>query len=281
MNKTFRENANEPKGFRPGVITEISARPASLVEFVASALTQAPSDLSALDLIELGAVYVNDERSLNSARQIRIGDRIRIHSTPRRYFRPSDLDRRVLAEDGETLLIEKPAGLPLDASIDNARENLLAFLEDSRGQNLFLTHRLAADSDGPVLLAKTLAQAERLKRAFADGKIKRVYAAYVENPLPVGDICLGIRVLACEERRARTCLISEGRALWSAEGEELSVLYRLEIEFENARPKDVRARLASLGAPIIGDRAHGSLRALVDSERRSSLAFRAISMRVN
>lgn len=269
-------NDGSQKGFRHGVKSATSDQTTTLAEFVASQL--AASGLRALDLIELGAIYVGNERCLNPARALRAGDEVRLHTSPRRFACPDDLAARIIAETGETLLVEKPAGLPAEPTVDNVKENLLTFLQDLRGQNLFLTHRLSADTEGLILIAKTTEAAARIAQAFAEGKIQRQYAAYVESQVPPGEHAL-FAILSSEERRGKTNLIAEGRQTWQIDGAPLGICYRLVIQFTTARPKEIREALASLGAPILGDRLQGSPRRLVDpATGKPALAFRALSL---
>lgn len=266
------------KGFRPGVRTIVNRKPTTLLEFTVDQLAKAPaaSQLSALELIELGSVYVNEDRILNPNRRLDPNDEVRIHTDPRRFTPPSDLSARILTETEEFILFDKPAGLPVEPLIDNVKENLISFLEDLRGQRFYLVHRLAPESEGLLLIAKSNAAAARISRAFAEGRVKRIYAAYVESPVSSES---DIRILNTAKLDAETNILSEGRTTWMIKGDSVKVSYRLEIEFTSSRPKDVRAFLASQGAPVIGDQTHGSCYELIDATTgKSAMAFKAISL---
>jgi 23S rRNA pseudouridine1911/1915/1917 synthase len=266
--------------FRQGVRTKTCDSPKTLLEFVARELAQEspPPDLSALDLIELGAVYVNEARSLASTRVLSTGDEVRIHTQPRRFARPLDLAQRITAETDETLTIEKPAGLPAEPTVDNVRENLLSFVEDLRGQQLFLTHRLEAETAGLMLLAKTASAAESIKQAFADGLILRRYVAYLEAPIATGTQG-DLQIHSCSEQRTPTSLLTEGRTTWSVEGAPLEVTYRVELEAQRLRPKELRELLKEKRAPIVGDEVSGSQTRLTEMETgKKSYALKAIAL---
>lgn len=270
------------KGFRHGVRPFKCARPAILAETVTELLAQEKcgADLCSLELIELGAVYVNDERCLNPARALIPGDQLRVHTDPRRFKAPGDLSRRILAETEDALLVEKPAGIPADPQVDNAKENLLSFLEDLRGQNLYLTHRQSADTEGLMLVAKSPNAQARLKQAFAENRVRRIYAAYVETP-PENLEFAPFRIVRCEERKTPTHLIGESRMTWQIKGDPLQKSFRLEIEFTAARPREIREAFSKMGMPIIGDRAFGSRIELEDAVTlKPAIAFRALSLEV-
>ena len=275
-------NQDGLKGFRPGVRTLINQKSSTLLEFVAEEIAKEPPtlQLGVLDLIELGSVYVNEIRTLNPNRRLKPGDTVRIHSSPRRFSPPADLPARMIAETDDYLLLDKPAGLPVEPLVDNVKENLISFLEDLRGQRFFLVHRLSPESEGLLVVAKSQVAAAHISRAFAEGRVKRIYAAYVETPVTSGPD-ESIRILSTNELKAETNVLSENRTTWNIIGEPISVAYRLEVEFMNARPKDVRAYLASQGAPIIGDHLHGSQRKLIDaSTGKPAMAFKAISLTI-
>jgi 23S rRNA-/tRNA-specific pseudouridylate synthase len=276
------------KGFRHGVRTLVCKNATSLSEIVASQLNHEKElgPLSALDLIEMGSVYVNEQRSMNSTQLVKPGDQLRIHTSPRRFPCPPELLSRIVSETQDTLLIEKPVGLPTEATADNARENLIAFLEEARGQRLFLTHRIASESEGLVLIAKNSAAQARVTQAFAEGKIERLYVAYTEGPVRKGEHLpsetLSLNVLSCDEQIGATSLISENRKTWHVSGRPVSSYYRIELQFTLARPREIREYLARSGAAILGDRAFGSRYELTDSESgKASYAFQVKELKLS
>lgn len=318
-------SSDEPRfrGYSYGVRHLDVSAPTTLVDFVSRALFREGVELTALELIELGSVYVNDERSLSVSRALTVGDHVRIHTRPRRYPQPVDLLSRIVSEDDDVLVVDKPAGLPVHALVDNINENLISYLEDLRGGPLFITHRLDVETSGLVLLAKTPGAQARLNCAFAEGTVKRTYAAFTLAPVALGvhvhymepsprapktvsatpaegwSHC-SLEVLCCDELAGETSVISEGRTEWTAVAADESVvagepaqalapmaapgasqpaltrLYRVEITLRTGRPQQIRAQLAALGAPIIGDTAYGSPISLVDEADRKAVALRAI-----
>lgn len=300
--------SDEPqfRGYSYGVRHCDVSLSSSLVDFVSKQILREDAPLTALELIELGAVYVNDERCLGPSRALAAGDRVRIHTRPRRYPQPHDLLSRIVSEDADVLVVDKPAGLPVHALVDNIKENLISYLEDLRGGTLFITHRLDVETSGLVLLAKSPEAQARLNRAFAEGTVKRTYAAYVLQAVPLGSHVhymepspkapkhveitardgwarCSLEVLCCEEFSGATSALSEGRTTWSlvepSSGGAVSVdrFYRVEIVLQTGRPQQIRAQLSALGAPIIGDTAYGSpIRAIDRESARTAVALRAI-----
>ncbi len=81
---------------------------------------------------------------------------------------PSPLADRVLFIDGEALVIDKPAGLPVDPPRDGSlsMENHLAGLTFGFARWPVLVHRLDRDTSGCLLLARNPKSAARFTAAF-------------------------------------------------------------------------------------------------------------------
>lgn len=268
------------KGFRFGVREVVGTESQPLLDVIETQLAaeSARPSLSALELIELGSVYLNEQRCLNSGRHISFGDKIRIHTAPRRYLKPESLRSRIQQEDSTYLVIDKPAGLPASPEVDNFQENLISYLEEELGQTLFLVTALDPESSGPVVIAKSSSAFETLKEAFKGNQIQRLVAAFVSTRVELGVHDSGIEILSCEERNAETTTIAEGSSTWTVIGSPLQSYYRLEIRLLGARPLDMRRALADLCAPIIGDQTNGSLfETRLTETNKSTPAFKVIS----
>ncbi len=293
-------------GFRYGVRHVTPVSPILLLDFVSEQmLKESNPPLSALELIEMGSVYVDNERCLMTDRSLKVGADVRIHTSPRRYPCPKDLRERIVSETAESLVVDKPAGLPVHALVDNVQENLKSYLEDLRGETLFITHRLDVETSGLVLFAKTAEAQARFNQAFVDGTVKRTYMAYVENSVAPGEYVhymepspkapkhvsaietagwqrCGLNVLSCTMMKGETSVISEGRTTWElTNSEHIDKYYLLQIQLQTGRPQQIRAQLAVLGAPIIGDTSYKSKLHLTEvgtglkaiALRASTLAF--------
>jgi 23S rRNA-/tRNA-specific pseudouridylate synthase len=249
---TQKQNPSKAS-FRFGVLTSICEKNATfLTEFVAEKIAnQAECQLNALELIELGAIYINGVRCLNPSYSLTRNDQVRIHSVPRRFQRPPDLRERVVEETEDYLIVDKPCGLPTDPTVDNLKENLRSYCEDAFHQNLFTVNSLEIESDGLIVLTKNQIFREQLSKAFRDGVVKRVYAVFTLVPLPF-PVDSPFSILSSEERKGETSLICEGRKTWIIAGTSLASYHRTLIEFSHLRPKELRNQLAALGIFILG-----------------------------
>lgn len=228
-------------------------------------------------LISLGAVYLNDVRASAVDTRIKSGDYVRVHTQPRRYQKPSALSDRILESTPEYIIVDKPAGIPVHAQVDNAKENLISWLEEELNQELFVTHRLDIETSGCLIVARTQAAQREINQLFRDRLIKKYYVAVTDravepahyvhfmqpsfkSPRVVSDtekedwVRCELKVVACTKLT-----------------DEPQPLFELEIELLTGRPQQIRAQLVHLGAPIIGDIRYGSK---VESAEPNSIGLR-------
>ncbi len=202
---------------------------------------------------------------------------LRVHRAPRRYGLPeaSEWRERVVFHGDDFLCLDKPFGVPMHATIDNARENVLVALGEALGQRVYLTHRLDVGTEGLVLLATTPRGQSMVNGWLSRRLVTKRYEALTSAPVPLGPQVHWMlpgdrapRIVVTEEREdADRCeLIVDG---CEACGRGL---YRLRVSLLTGRTHQIRAQLAAVGAPIVGDALYGHERALGAAAPRHALA---------
>ena len=171
---------------------------------------------------------------------------------------------RVLFIDGEALVIDKPAGLPVDPprdgslSLDNHMEQLRF------GFHRWPTavHRLDRDTSGCLLLARNPKAAARFGRAFEAGEVEKLYLAVLDG-VPDGEagtIDLALGKVSTREAGWRMVADPKGKAArtdWRVLRVEGG---RALVEFRPAtgRTHQIRVHAATgLGAAVVGDPVYG------------------------
>lgn len=192
----------------------------------------------------------------------------------------------VLYEDNHLIAVWKPAGLLTqgDATGDpNLMDEVKTYLKEAyqKPGNVFLglLHRLDRPVQGVVLFAKTSKGASRLSAQIRERSIKKIYHALVEGtpPQPSGAL---IHYLVHDKNTNTAHAYDTPRP--DAQRAELS--YRtlenhdnqtlLEIELGTGRHHQIRAQLAHIGCPIVGDVKYGATNPLPDR----SIALAAVSL---
>lgn len=177
----------------------------------------------------------------------------------------SPLTERVLMIDGEAIILDKPAGLPVDAPRDGALslENHLASLTFGFQRWPLAVHRLDRDTSGCLLLARNPKAHKRFTAAFEAGTVEKVYVAVVagEPQAREGVIDLPLAKTSSAEQGWRMVVIPKGKAAltrWRLievkHGRSLIACFP-----ETGRTHQIRVHLAEgLGLGIIGDPVYGA-----------------------
>ncbi|MEK7383928.1 MAG: RluA family pseudouridine synthase, partial [Elusimicrobiota bacterium] len=183
----------------------------------------------------------------------------------------------VVFEDETVVALSKPAGQPTIPGRGEVGRSLLTQLEEDRGAKFFIVHRLDREASGLVIFAKNAEIHRRLCLEFEARRAKKVYLALVAGRMEgEGRITQPLR----EFGSGRMGPSREGKpstTLWSVE-QILGGASLLRVEPLTGRKHQIRAHLAFLGHPILGDPRYGPSPRPVGGVRR--LMLHGLSLRV-
>lgn len=216
---------------------------------------------------------------------------------------PERLPLTIVFEDDDLIVVDKAAGMAMHPAPGSMRGTLVNALLAHCGDTLSgiggvarpgIVHRIDKDTTGLVVVAKNDVAHNGLAKLFAKHDIERVYYAVTRGaPKERAARIENVLVRSSEDRRkyvvARNpessagkvaitqywTIESFGQAIGASAGRPAAAL--LECRLETGRTHQIRAHMAHLGAPIIGDALYGKQRAFKAEGPRAEAAAAAVA----
>ncbi len=228
--------------------------------------------------IRTGRIKVNGKRGKRDT-VLHAGDTVNLYMTDEDYAASRKPKREKYAgvksnvdvryEDDEVVIVNKPAGILVHAADGDYASTLQAQVEayvyrkrDTAEGQAFTpapVHRLDRNTTGLVIFAKTSRAARELAEAFQSGRIEKTYLALV-----AGTVRKAGRVTAALAR------VSDEVTAVTAQGKESATNYvpisaaggttLMKIHLETGRTHQIRAHMAHIRHPLVGDVKYGARR---------------------
>jgi 23S rRNA pseudouridine1911/1915/1917 synthase len=221
-------------------------------------------------LLHDGMVTARGKR-VRSAYRVLDGDEIHVRVPPPEpsTLEPEAIPIDVVYEDGELLVVDKPAGLVVHPAAGNVRGTLVhALLHHARGElapagglgRPGIVHRLDKDTSGLLVVAKTEHAHAALTAQLQAREVRRSYDTVAWGTFAAEDGRVDAPIGRSPHDRKRMAVVDRGGKRATTHyrvSERLAAVTRLEVTLETGRTHQIRVHLASIGHPVFGDPVYG------------------------
>ncbi len=185
---------------------------------------------------------------------------------------------KILYEDNHIIAVDKEAGIltQQDSSgVSSLLDFVKAYIKEkyNKAGNVFvgLVHRLDKPASGIVVFARTSKAAQRLHQEFASRQVVKIYIALVENKKLLDQGIWIERNDSLIRKRgysASTFIPNSGaqsarmKFIILTRNDAFSLIL---VNLMTGRKHQIRAQLAAMGLPIVGDEKYGSHQSCADN----------------
>jgi 23S rRNA pseudouridine1911/1915/1917 synthase len=225
------------------------------------------SRTQAQKMVRDGHVTVNG-KPVKSSLKLQVGDKIQISIPPPapNHLSPESIPLKILYEDQDLLVVDKPAGLTVHPAPGHYNHTLVNAilahvpgLQSGEAGRPGIVHRLDKDTSGLIIVAKNNTAHIKLSDQFKNRTVTKVYFALVQGHLTPEEGIIEANIGRHPRERQRMAVVTRGR---EARTEYKVIRYINDYTFLEVRPRtgrthQIRVHLAAIGFPIVGDAIYG------------------------
>jgi 23S rRNA pseudouridine1911/1915/1917 synthase len=220
-------------------------------------------------LIDEGFVLVDDKTPAKAGVSLEAGQRVSITLPPPESdtLVPESTQLRIIYEDDDLLVVDKPAGMAVHPSPGHSAGTLvhalLAYSPTLSGvagkKRPGIVHRLDKDTSGLIMVAKNDAAHLALAKQLKDRKVEKTYIALVEGHIDPPEGVIDAPIARHPTHRRKMAVAAGGRESRTRFRvlREIGGYSLVELHPETGRTHQLRVHLASIGHPVAGDRMYG------------------------
>lgn len=200
--------------------------------------------------IEAGYMKVDGEVVVKPNTRLDLG--VKLELVVPEELKNADVKPKVLYEDENVMVVDKPSGLLSEAKGEYCPERTL-------GDFGYVVHRLDRDTSGVMILAKSEEVQKFLKKQFQNRTVHKTYVAVVEGEPKLAEARIDLPIIR-NKKRPTTFLVD-------ANGRESETYYKVlkstglrslvELKPVTGRTHQLRVHMKYIGCPIVGDIVYG------------------------
>ena len=229
-----------------------------------------------------GLVLVNGQKILETDFQLKESDSVTLPEFESDELKPSDIKLKIVFENGDLAVVDKPAGMVVHPGAGNNEDTLsqalLTYFPEIKNvgepHRPGIVHRLDEDTSGLIVIAKTQQAYEFLKQSFLDRSVEKEYLALVHGvpsklhgmiDAPLEKVPLKQKMKVGSGKEALTeysLVVSDPTGQFSL----------IRVKLHTGRTHQIRAHLSHISLPIVGDEVYGQKNGIL--KRQFLHAFR-------
>jgi 23S rRNA pseudouridine1911/1915/1917 synthase len=223
-------------------------------------------------MVQDGRVLVNGTSARSLKQEIGSTDKPALQNATADTEQHPPQDLRIVYEDGDLLVVSKPAGLLTSTIAEEKRSTLLAMVRSyvaarQPTATVGLIHRLDRSASGLLIFSKNANAYESLKRQFFEHTVQRRYIAVVQGlprqskgrlesyliELPTGEI-------VCRQKPGKGRLAITDYVVLKTVDTRHGPRAMLQVTLQTGRKHQIRTHLKHLGTPIVNDPIYSQVR---------------------
>jgi len=227
-------------------------------------------------LIENSQLKINKKTAMAPSTKVKKNDEILINIIEKRENKiiPKKIDLKIVFEDNDLIILDKPKGLVVHPGAGNFENTLVNALMYKYKDNLSniggkirpgIVHRIDKDTSGLIVIAKNNFSHSSLSKQFSDHSIKRKYCCLIWGV--IRPLSGRIETFICRSHKNRQLMtvseikgkkaITNYKTLKVFNMKEIPKISLIECQLETGRTHQIRVHLKHKGTSIIGDQQYG------------------------
>jgi len=224
------------------------------------------------NLILKEKLKLNDVIVNSPSKKVTTGDKInlQIPKPKEASLKPYDFKLKIIYEDDDLLIIDKPAGIIMHPGAGNYDETIVNALINYNKNSLStigdelrpgIVHRIDKDTSGLIVVAKNNTTHENLSHQFSEHTITRVYQLLIWGKLRPSSGTIDTYITrSSKNRQMMEVSSSKGKravtnykTIEIFENDKTPTLSLVECRLETGRTHQIRVHMTYMGNSIMGD----------------------------